>query len=160
MLLSPSRLLYTDASIRRGSVGLGVFEDRPGGFRVHARALGASPKDSTGAELLAILLAIRVRQQVYVNDICDLRLFTDSLSSMQLINRSNSDPNYVVRPKYMEILHEIKRTKFSIQKVRAHSGVRGNVAADALAAKGTLLQDSSSSMWLSDGILADIHVTF
>lgn len=157
-----SRLLYTDASIRKGSVGLGVYEDRPGGLRVHARAHGASPKDSTCAELLAILLAIRVREHVYVNDIYDLRLFTDSLASMQLIRKSYSDPESVIRHKYKEILHEINRTKFSIQKVRAHSGVRGNVAADALAAKGTLIRDisSSSMVLLSKGIVADIDITF
>lgn len=159
-MFGSSRLLYTDASIRKGLVGLGVYEDRPGGFRVHARALGAPPKDSTCAELLAILLAIRVREQVYVKDIYDLRLFTDSLASMQLIRKSYSHPESIIRHKYKEILHEIKGTKFCIQKVRAHSGVRGNVAADALATKGTLIDVGSSSMWLSKGIVADIDITF
>jgi ribonuclease HI len=142
ILQTPGLALYTDGSASTDKHGIlrlgsGVYSSRDGQcLRIEPGGQGITA-DINRAELVAIQQAL-----AHTDTQEDLTIYSDSLCSLQLINLHIFHPDRTRENKHRDLLqdiaiHIIQRhnaaatTRFL--KVRSHSGIEGNDAADILA---------------------------
>lgn len=149
----PANFVYTDASKRTHSagVGCGVYVPyAPPGQQRHARFF-VPGKDAhvIKGELMAIWQAV---QTAPPNAAGVIHILTDSLSSLLLLSRAQKVP-WTLQSPYatlvLEILRLARDTRALVvfQKCRAHVGILGNEAADLLA-KDALLLEQDRDNWM------------
>jgi len=135
--------VYTDGSLIKGApgtpskIGAGVYIPVAGmSYSINPGGQGAT-RTNNRAELVAIHQAI-----ARIDYNTDLTLHTDSLCSLQLINKMIQDPTTSTRSLHSELLHSIRThlvqrilagSHTTLCKVRSHTGILGNDRADALA---------------------------
>ena len=161
---NPLAFTYTDASQRSsgadrrgGDLGCGVFRPSlppvppldpadptpppPATRREYSFCVPCSDSHIVRGELSAILAALTLHSQAA----CAARspaILTDSLVSLQLLHKHIHRPWLTASCPYQPLLQAIVEAAAafpegaSIRKVRAHNGIRGNEAADALAKAG------------------------
>ena len=134
----PSSIVHTDGSKVGTSLTGAVFQAATGlkhSFKLEGH--DASLNTALHAELAALhrALTLLCEPQFHGPQI----ILTDSLTSIWLIRRAIYNPEFLRDHKHKRILHEIiqmivsRSDPISIYKVRAHTGVTGNTAADKLA---------------------------
>jgi ribonuclease HI/exonuclease III len=138
--------VWTDGSaIKQGKAkmaGAGVVFDSRSDHIINEAFRITGRQTNNNAELQAIERAIRRAPEGF-----DLEVRTDSQSSIDAITNCDSwtgaqwkaAPNREVIKRVQSLIHGRERFggKVSLVKVKAHSGIRGNEMADALAAQGT-----------------------
>jgi hypothetical protein len=125
---------FTDASLRKSKLGLGVFNHQ----LTSAAVVLKKDRDIHFGEMTAILLALR--QTPFGAPVV---IHTDSDAALHHIHASKSTCN----TKYRDICGEINttiranRNNVWFVNVKSHSGVYGNDVADSLARRGTEVED-------------------
>ena len=135
---SPKSIIYTDASKSGTSVAAAVHQASTG-LNHSFKVLGhdASLNTALHGELAGIHRALTLLNEPQHHG--PQVLLTDSLSSIWLIRRALSSPQFLRVHKNRCILLEIahmlasRTAAIHIYKVRAHTGIVGNIAVDKLA---------------------------
>jgi ribonuclease HI len=143
-------VVYTDGSYKKkmNKCSIGLWYEHEPERSIGIRIMGS--QESHRAELAAIYIALAKSTPRL------LWIFTDSLSSMQMINQSY----YSLKdfPKYQCLLDDInsliddRSQRTVLVKVPAHNGIRGNVLADKLAKSA----DEHRYMYMPDVPLGDV----
>lgn len=140
-----STVAYSDGSLRRGTVGLGVYVATRPSVHVSVRVPKPAVVDNNYAELLAILVALQVVQ-------ADVRAVvrTDSLNSLTMLAKASQ--NKPIHAKFRgvacDVLHWIHHRRSEptmLAKVKGHANDRGNCTADALARRASLKLQTASN---------------
>lgn len=133
MTFGTSKLLvFTDASIRLARAGIGVYSQAPCGLATKFAASATARVDINELEMMAIFAALQVHDPRR-----DMVVHSDSQTALNAIAGRRSSRKYDrMLDKIMESL-ERRSGDTSFVKVKAHSGVRGNEIADALAGRGS-----------------------
>ena len=142
--MDPADGLYTDGSCKKDKdtgvnmLGAAVYDARAKSFqRVQPNGLDAT-NTITRAELSAIHQALAV----YGDHQHILRLYTDSLASLHLTRKILTQPFLLRESKHLDLLTHIRALLLArakqgrathFFKVKSHSGVMGNEAADRVA---------------------------
>ena len=148
---NPEEFIYTDGSCikkRDGNkVGSGIYIPSKGGKAIFLDPGGEGPtKTINRAELMPILYILKNEAE----DMGDIHILSDSLTSIYQIHGYMMDPNKYVIHKHKEILEDIAKAlikrseegKYTlISKVPAHKGVQGNEEADSAAKKAALREE-------------------
>lgn len=144
----PMRGVYTDGSCIKDDggqnrLGAAVWRKQNGTpklWLVNPNGLGPT-NTINRAELSALHLALTLQEVVTYEE--ELTIYTDSLCSIQMINKIIREPRRMKESKHLEMLQAIAmalklRAKAggttTIHKVKSHSGVEGNDQADKGAA--------------------------
>lgn len=120
---------YTDASLKDGHAGLGIYWQSPATHAWLAVKPAESIRDINRAELLAIFIAL-----LYSRPCSNLHVFTDSQVAIDNITFGTCESK-----KYEPLAHAIRtlmatrQGRTTLRKVKGHAGVWGNEAADTLA---------------------------
>lgn len=128
--------IYTDASLRLGKVGIGVyFDDRDYERAISKRVM--NKMDNNAAEMLCILYVLHITPI----DV-PIEVLTDSQSSLTMIE--NEFHHKKIKPHLHRVVAKTitqtlarRTTPTWFTKVKAHSGDYGNDIADRLAKLGT-----------------------
>ncbi|XP_018007031.1 uncharacterized protein LOC108664850 [Hyalella azteca] len=115
-------LVYTDGSVSQDRSGCAVYSTN---FNLQAKL----PPDTSifTSELYAIYCAIK-----FISLPGNFVVFCDSLSCISAL-RSNVAPTHFLVPWIIEACSQLTIGKLTLEWVPGHSGIAGNVAADALA---------------------------
>ena len=150
---NPNDMVYTDGSLKKesNSTGAGVYGILNGKeicLKIHPSKPGPVHTINR-AELNAIHTAL-----CHWKDSSDLIIATDSANEMQSINKQLHNPNAHKHHQHKLLLQAIADMLVpraqqgmcaSIVKLKSHTGIRGNEAADALAKAATESWDVDSS---------------
>jgi ribonuclease HI len=121
-LVIKNTIIYTDASIRKNSCGLGIWMPLK---NISYKYRLLDYKDINNAELIAIYAAISLSKEDHIS------IYTDSLNAIKLIYHQNHNS------KYEDIVYKINKIMNSkevyVNKVKAHSKDKNNDIADKLA---------------------------
>lgn len=141
--------IYTDASLRAAKMGVGIVASRR--QPVAGRVLDPPVRDVNYAEMMAILCAIR-------HPPGPLTLYTDSACSLRSIANpctANGKFKHIAARIHEEVQAAPHPIRF--RKVKAHSGVPGNVWADKCARLGAVSRDYDGIVCVDDGRY-EVHV--
>ena len=146
-------MVYTDGSLRKesNSTGAGVYGILIGEqIRLKIRLSKPGPVHTINkAELIAIHTAL-----CHWKESSDLTIAIDSANEMQSINKQLHNPNahkYHLHKHLLQAIADMlvsraqQEMHTSIVKIKSHTGIRGNEAADALAKAATESWDVNSS---------------
>ena len=130
----PATIVYVDASLKRGGpLGCGVYDAPRGAQELSYCAQGSV----LFGELLSIAVALSLRR-----DDEPIHILSDSLVGLIFVNQAVFFASSVSGHAHAALLRAIagrvraRTAPTTLGKVRGHSGVRGNVKADACARKG------------------------
>lgn len=123
---------YSDASIRGGRGGVGFISSPVNNVGYSFNARVHEIRDINRLELSAIFTSIAM-----CNPSLDTLIFTDSQTSITNIVAKGKRTKYDKLAKFVLQLAEERLGNVYVSKVKAHSGDRGNDAADRLAKTGT-----------------------
>jgi ribonuclease HI len=150
---NPEAIVYTDASKRPNSTGMGcgiyIPAHKGNDPRTISKFAPGEKAHIIKGELLSIwhaLKAVRLAPGTHIH------ILTDSLTALYLLSRALHRP-WSLHSVYESLTHDIIKLArehdgpVTIQKVRAHIGVRGNEAADRLADAG-YNYENDDTMWL------------
>ena len=123
-------LVFTDASLRKGRAGIGIYYQTAKCLENYALAHKRpmhSP-DINHAELAAIFVAVlRSHRRT------DLEIYTDSQVSINLLERGTTKAKFKMLTDCTRWLLWRREGAIKLKKVKGHSGVLGNEVADRLA---------------------------
>jgi ribonuclease HI len=139
--------IYTDGSQLKNrdgttSLGAGMHNATTGqNVRINPGGLDSTYTNNR-AELVAIMVALATHP-----DDADLTIYTDSLGSLQNIRKQIDHPSRLRECKHQKLLEDIVArlgaramggSQTHLYKVRSHTGIKGNDAADRLAKEAAL----------------------
>lgn len=143
------QVIYSDASLHRSPhrMGIGVYFGRNDPRNLAARVVWGGPLDINYAEMLTTLAAVRLACTS-----TPLLVNTDSLCSINMLRALPR--RRATRCKYAGVVHALRscignrQAETVVAKVKAHSGIDGNEAADHLAKLGAGLALYTPGLWL------------
>ncbi len=142
--------IYTDASIRNSKIGLGIWT------KTHSMRMNiVGLKDVNRAEIAAIFCVLLYLYRQGKNH--DIIIYTDSIVALECIQGSVYCEKFMVLIRCIHHMLDNWNGSVKFQKVKGHSGNKGNDFADLLARESTELKGDKYNQILPDNIIYLSH---